>query len=95
MASTSRAGAQIGQQPAHRSAEVGDPNQERPDGLGHTLRGGTQLRLQTDGNLVVYDQAGRAKWAAGTNNKNPGWLVLGTDGSLRLYSAAGQQIWAA
>ncbi|MFC9243957.1 hypothetical protein ACFT7S_07915 [Streptomyces sp. NPDC057136] len=46
-------------------------------------------------NLVVYAKDGHANWAAGTNNKNPGWLVLGTDGSLRLYHATGQQIWAA
>ncbi|MFD8985848.1 hypothetical protein [Streptomyces sp. NPDC059564] len=61
----------------------------------HTARGGTQLRLQTDGNIVVHDKDGHPNWAAGTNNKNPGWLALGTDGSLRLYNAAGQQIWAA
>jgi O-glycosyl hydrolase len=56
-------------------------------------RGGAQLKLQTDGNLVIYDAAGQATWATGTYGKSAGWLVLGSDGSLRLYDAGGKQVW--
>ncbi len=58
-----------------------------------TGRGGAQLKLQTDGNLVIYDSNGKATWATGTNGKSAGWLVLGSDGSLRLYDASGTQVW--
>ncbi len=56
-------------------------------------KGGEQLKLQTDGNLVMIDKDGRPTWATGTFGKSAGWLVLGTDGSLRLYDAAGKQVW--
>ncbi|GAA0585155.1 hypothetical protein GCM10010172_82760 [Paractinoplanes ferrugineus] len=56
-------------------------------------RAGAQLKLQTDGNLVLLDSSGNPTWATGTNGKSAGWLVLGTDGSLRLYDAAGKQVW--
>ncbi|WP_203830972.1 hypothetical protein [Actinoplanes palleronii] len=56
-------------------------------------RGGAQLTLQTDGNLVMTDKNGAPTWATGTFGKSAGWLVLGTDGSLRLYDAAGKQVW--
>lgn len=56
-------------------------------------KGGEQLQLQSDGNLVMYDKSGAATWASGTMGKSAGWLVLGTDGSLRLYDAAGKQVW--
>ena len=58
-----------------------------------TGKGGAQLRLQSDGNLVIYGKNGAATWATGTLGKTAGWLVLGTDGSLRLYDAAGKQVW--
>lgn len=58
-----------------------------------TGHGGAQLKLQTDGNLVEYDNDGHATWATGTNGKSAGWLVLGADGSLRLYDADGKQVW--
>ncbi|KUL25314.1 phosphatidylinositol-specific phospholipase C domain-containing protein [Actinoplanes awajinensis] len=56
-------------------------------------KGGAQLTLQTDGNLVMIDKNGAPTWATGTFGKSAGWLVLGTDGSLRLYDAAGKQVW--
>jgi hypothetical protein len=58
-----------------------------------TGHGGAQLILQTDGNLVEYDNNRNATWATGTNGRSAGWLVLGTDGSLRLYDATGTQVW--
>ncbi|QCB95294.1 hypothetical protein E5225_09105 [Cellulomonas shaoxiangyii] len=57
-------------------------------------QGGEQLKLQTDGNLVMYDKEGRSTWATNTKGTSAGWLVLGTDGSLRLYDDGGKQVWS-
>ncbi len=52
-----------------------------------------RLVLQTDGNLVLYDQSGKALWATGTNGIPPGFLALQPDGNLVLYSQDGRPIW--
>ena len=62
-------------------------------GDGDERVGAVQTVLQSDGNLVVYDKNGSAKWATGTNGHSAGWLVLGSDGSLRLYDGGGSQVW--
>lgn len=61
---------------------------------GGSTSGGSELRIQTDGNVVLYDSTGAPLWATGTNGKGSAWLVLGSDGSLRLYNTAGTQIWS-
>jgi hypothetical protein len=50
-------------------------------------RGGTRVVMQTDGNLVMYDQQNIAVWHTRTpgNTNNPR-LILQTDGNLVLYS---------
>lgn len=62
-----------------------------------------KLVMQTDGNLVVYDGAGVAKWASNTHPYNnpkfkdpamkPVKCVLENDGKLKLYNAAGTVVW--
>ena len=62
-----------------------------------------KLVLQTDGNLVVYDGKGAAKWNSKThpyhNSKfkdsanKPVKLVLENDGKLKLYNSAGTVVW--
>ncbi len=65
---------------------------------------GSRLDMQTDGNLVVYDGAGAAKWNTEThpyfdakfrNTANkPVKLVLEDDGSLKLYTASDAVMWS-
>lgn len=64
---------------------------------------GAKLMMQTDGNLVVYDEAGTAKWNSKTHpyhdarfksrNLTPVKLVLEDDGKLNLYNAKGKVVW--
>jgi glucosylceramidase len=51
------------------------------------------LELQgVDGNLVLYNQAGRVCWA--TNRYGADFLILQTDGNLVAYRAGGGVVWA-
>ncbi|KAB7832702.1 hypothetical protein [Streptomyces mobaraensis] len=50
------------------------------------------LVMQTDGNLVVYDEFGRARWNTGTVNQ--GWqAVFQTDGNFVVYTRSGKAVW--
>jgi len=59
-----------------------------------TGHGGAELRVQSDGNVVIYDASGNATWSTGTNRSNPGNLILGNDGSLRLWDGNNNNIWS-
>ena len=60
--------------------------------------------MQTDGNLVVYDDKNVSKWSSQTNpiydakyndaNNKPVKLVLENDGVLKLYNAQNAVIWS-
>jgi hypothetical protein len=62
-----------------------------------------QLVLQTDGNLVLYDDQKKAKWDSKTQGSfdakyrtvefKPVKGVLENDGSFVLYSATGKAVW--
>lgn len=56
------------------------------------------LLMQGDGNLVIYDKSGAAKWGSATNNKSgtkaPYRLVLQNDQNLVLYDSANKALWA-
>lgn len=55
---------------------------------------GNILRLQSDGNLVVYSKQGSPLWSSGTGGAGANArLSMQTDGNLVLYSAAGRPIW--
>ena len=58
-----------------------------------SLNGAARLAMQTDGNLVVYDSAGRARWASSTFT--PGsYMVVQPDGNLVVYRPSGAPAWA-
>ncbi|MDT0447854.1 hypothetical protein [Streptomyces hesseae] len=51
-----------------------------------------QLVMQTDGNLVVYDEFGRARWDSRTVNS--GWrAVFQEDGNFVVYTRSGKAVW--
>ena len=52
-----------------------------------------KLVMQSDGNLVEYDSAGRAVWSSGTAGNGYSQLIMQGDGNLVVYSAA-RATWA-
>jgi hypothetical protein len=71
--------------------------------MAHGFKGGT-LKMQSDGNLVVYDGSNAAKWSSKTHPFNdakfkdaknkPVKLVLENNGTLNLYAADGKSVWS-
>ena len=55
-----------------------------------------KLIMQTDGNLVAYDNANAAKWASNTGNRgaSPWRLVMQNDGNVVLYDNNNTATWA-
>ncbi|GHG61484.1 hypothetical protein [Streptomyces griseocarneus] len=52
-----------------------------------------RLVMQTDGNLVIYDEFNRARWATGTVGQ--GWrAVFQTDGNFVVYTRSNRAVWA-
>jgi hypothetical protein len=47
---------------------------------------GAVCTMQSDGNLVVYDRAGKALWASGTPNNPGSRLVVQDDGNAIIYT---------
>lgn len=53
------------------------------------------VRMQNDGNLVIYKRGGKdAAWATGTNGKNGDYLELQDDGNLVIYKKDGSPVWS-
>lgn len=50
--------------------------------------------MQGDGNLVLYDGAGKALWASGTSGHPGAYAVMQTDGNLVVYPPSGHALWA-
>ncbi|MEU3352889.1 hypothetical protein [Streptomyces sp. NPDC037389] len=51
-----------------------------------------RLVMQSDGNLVVYDEFGRARWDSRTVNS--GWrAVFQEDGNFVVYTRSGKAVW--
>jgi hypothetical protein len=53
-----------------------------------------ELIMQTDGNLVLYDGAGKALWASGTDHHPGAFATMQTDGNLVVYPPSGHALWA-
>ena len=53
----------------------------------------SKLIMQTDGNLVLYDQDGTAHWASQTSGEG-NTAVFQADGNLVVYNAQTQPVWA-
>lgn len=56
--------------------------------------GSFSLSLQTDGNLVLYDQDGQPVWASGTDGREVGSATMQEDGNLVLNAPDGGPVWA-
>jgi hypothetical protein len=57
--------------------------------------GHARMTMQRDGNLVIYDQNNRARWATGTYGSGATQLVFQQDGNLVLYTAGyARAVWA-
>jgi len=53
------------------------------------------LKMQSDGNLVLYTDAGVPLWASNTNGTSTGnYAVMQSDGNLVVYSSTHQPLWA-
>ena len=53
-----------------------------------------QTRMQTDGNLVLYDWNNNALWASNTWNTNASYAVMQEDGNFVLYDWNGKALWS-
>lgn len=51
------------------------------------------MKLQSDGNFVVYNSSGRGIWATGTNGRSVSVAVMQTDGNFVLYAPDGSAVW--
>ncbi|HUD10507.1 MAG TPA: hypothetical protein VMR28_02420 [Candidatus Saccharimonadales bacterium] len=59
----------------------------------NTADGHYKLVLQSDGNLVLYDNNGKPLWASGTNGDSTAFLAMQGDGNLVLYGTNGSPLW--
>ena len=50
--------------------------------------------MQTDGNLVIYNPAGQAKWNSGTVGNPGAFVILQDDGNLVIYSTTARPLWS-
>ena len=50
--------------------------------------------MQSDGNLVVYDERGAPRWASNTAGRPGSTAAFQGDGNLVVYAPGGQPIWA-
>lgn len=51
------------------------------------------LRMQDDGNFVLYDGAGMARWASGTAGNPAAYLAVQDDGNVVIYRPDGEGVW--
>jgi D-mannose binding lectin. len=56
--------------------------------------GGTKFTLQKDGNIVLYDASGNAKWSPNIHGKGAVKLVIQNDANLVAYTETGTPVWA-
>jgi Protein of unknown function (DUF2515) len=63
-------------------------------GAGTNGKGGYVANMQTDGNLVVYDSAGRPLWASNTAGHGGSNLLVQNDGNVVIYDRGGHPLWA-
>ena len=56
-------------------------------------RGANHLRMQGDGNLVIYDGSDRPIWASNTPRHYSTHLIVQNDGNVVIYDG-GSPIWA-
>ncbi|MFD9908795.1 hypothetical protein [Streptomyces sp. NPDC059063] len=90
------ASAASGASGAARPGPLADQVRYAPFTLNHneSLSSDTaRLVMQSDGNLVIYDEFNRARWATGTVGQ--GWVMrFQEDGNLVVYTRSGRAVWA-
>lgn len=64
----------------------GDQYLRSPDGR-------YSMKMQTDGNLVVYAPGHKALWQSNTDGNPGAYLLIQTDGNIVVYSSAGKALW--
>ena len=90
---------------AARAASYITQNQSRGQVLSTLSAGGQPVRsssgtyrlsMQVDGNLVIYDAAGRAIWSSATNVPYSSYFVVQADGNVVIYDGEdGFPLWTA
>lgn len=55
---------------------------------------GNILKVQGDGNVVLYDDGDHPVWASGTDGNDGAYLAVQDDGNAVVYDKAGSPIWA-
>ena len=55
---------------------------------------GNTLKVQSDGNVVLYDEGGHPVWASNTEGNDGAYLAVQDDGNAVVYDKAGEPIWA-
>jgi hypothetical protein len=50
--------------------------------------------MRGNGNLVLYDRAGKALWSTGTSRHRGAYAAMQTDGNLVVYSKTGHALWS-
>lgn len=72
-----------------------DPGEVLPNnGWLRANHGDYSLRMQSDGNLVIYTQGTRSTWSTKTNNGKGGWTArMDKSGELQVLNKAGQVVW--
>ena len=65
----------------------------RPASSVKSASGQYMLAMQGDGNLVMYDAAGKPTWSTGTQGNPAARFAVQGDGNLVVYSSAGKALW--
>jgi len=60
---------------------------------GTVQTGKSRLTMQTDGNLVLYDECGRVRWSTNTWGHPNAFVWFQTDGNLVVYDSSGMSYW--
>ena len=55
---------------------------------------GYTLKLQNDGNLVLYDRRGRSRWSSNTAGHPNARFVVQRDGNLVIYGGRSRTLWS-
>ncbi len=55
---------------------------------------GTMLKMQRDGNLVLYDSVNKSLWSTKTSGNTDARIKIQQDGNLVIYSALSSAIWS-
>ena len=58
-----------------------------------TTDSGFRMKMETNGNCVIYDEDGRSIWETRTAN-NGNYLVIQDDANIAIYNVKGEMTWS-